>query len=617
MARKVRLCRAVESNVGERRAYKKQLVRIQRDFQSYVLGEIFIELERQNALTFDAKLPNSQDLKDLKRKTLKLLRRGSDFETFLQDIIAKNLKRWLDALRQVSTGVAERFVKKAMSSSTHAQKAALIAAGVKPSLLKEAWTVPVVGKQYLSPEAASAMPAMVRENVELITHIGENDVTRITEVLTQGLQEGMDYDALRRELNATNGFDGARAERVALDQINKINQQVQIMNAKSLGCTHARWKHVPGQYTSRKTHMAMDGKTFDLNVGLFDETVGRNVIPGQLPYCFPAGSKLTFVQGVNKLYRHTFRGELTLLVTDGLEPLRTTPNHPVLTTAGWVRADSLKVGDDLITAEGKALDVFSANRDYGIATLDDLFNAFSLVGVAPCVLSGSERQFHGDGSSDDEVNVVDVRGFLSDGFEPGGAQQVVEFILARTKKAGFGFFHDCFFNQDLMPIMSTTAGLMRRSNKRLALLSAHLSEPYIVSLGASAAFYTAFGELSVDNAAIYSVLLGNCELGHSRDIISDRCISVEPGGVQILEKTKIVEPSSEPGRRSMNSVSGSLPGGAFLNKTVRIKDIVHVPFSGHVYNLESLTGWFGCEHYTVHNCRCVSRLILPKEVTSE
>lgn len=617
MARKVRLCRAVESNVGERRAYKKQLVRIQRDFQSYVLGEIFVELERQNALTFDAKLPSSQDLKNLKRKTLKLLRRGSDFGTFLQDIIAKNLKRWLDALRQVSTGVAERFVKKAMSSSTHAQKAALIAAGVRPSLLKEAWTVPVVGKQYISPEAASAMPAMVRENVELITHIGENDVTRITEVLTQGLQEGMDYDALRRELNSTNGFDGARAERVALDQINKINQQVQIMNAKSLGCTHARWKHVPGQYTSRKTHMAMDGKEFNLNEGLYDESVKYNVIPGQLPYCFPAGSQLTFIQGINKIYRHSFRGELTLLVTDGLETLRTTPNHPVLTPAGWVRADSLKVGDDLIAAEGKALDVFSANRDYGIATLDELFNTFKGLRASGFVLGGSDSQFHGDGSSDDEVNVVDVRGFLSDGFEPGGAQQVVEFILSRTKKAGFGFFHDCFFNQDFMPIMSTTAGLMRRSNQRLALLSAHLSEPYIVSLGASAAFYTAFGELSVDNAAVYSVLLGNCELGHSGDVIGDGSVSVETGGVHILEQAELTEPPSKVGGRKIDRLGSLLTGGAFLNKTIRIKDIVHIPFSGHVYNLESLTGWFGCEHYTVHNCRCVSRLILPNEVTSE
>lgn len=285
MVKKVRLSRAVESNVGERRAYKKQLVRVQKDFQNYVLNEIFQELERQNALTTDAKLPTVPNLKELKRKTLKLLRRGVEFEKFLQDLIAKNAKHWLDALRQVSSGVAERFVKKAMTSSTNAQKAALIAAGVKPSLIKERWSVPVVGRQYLSPNAASAMPSMIKENVELITHIGENDITRISEVLTKGLQEGMDYNALRQELNTTNGFDGARADRVALDQVNKINQQVQIMNAQSLGCTHARWKHVPGQYTSRKTHIAMDGKEFNLNEGLYDDSVGRNVIPGQLPFC--------------------------------------------------------------------------------------------------------------------------------------------------------------------------------------------------------------------------------------------------------------------------------------------------------------------------------------------
>ena len=617
MVRKVRLCRAVEANVGERRAYKKQLVRIQRDFQNYVLGEIFTELERQNALAYDEKLPKNDELKALKGKTLKRLRRDENFDKFLQAIVSKNLKRWLDALKQVSKKEAERFVKKAVRSSTNAQRAALIAAGVKPSLLRSAWTVPTVGKQYISPAVAGSMNEMVSNNVKLITRIGENDISRITEVLTTGLQEGLDYDKLRKELNETNGFDGARAERVALDQVNKINQQVQILNAQSIGCTHARWKHVPGQYTSRRTHMEMDGKEFNLNEGLYDKDVDKYVKPGELPYCFPAGSQLTFIQGINKIYRHSFSGELTLLVTDDLEPLRTTPNHPVLTIVGWVRADSLKVGDDLITAEGKTLDVFSANRDYGIATLDELFNTFKGLGASTRVLGGSDRQFHGDGSSDDEVNVVDVRGFLSDGFEPGGAKQVVEFILTRTHKVGLGFFHDCFFNQDFMPVMRTTASLMCRCNKRLALLSAHLSEPYIVSLGASAAFYTAFGELSVDNATVYSVLLGNCELGHSRDVISNSSVSVKTGGVHILEQAELTEPPSKVGGGKIDRPGSLLTGGAFLKKTVRIKDIVHVPFSGHVYNLESLTGWFGCEHYTVHNCRCVSRLILPQEVTPE
>lgn len=285
MVRKVRLCRAVEANVGERRAYKKQLVRIQRDFQNYVLGEIFTELERQNALAYDEKLPKNDELKALKSKTLKRLRRDENFDKFLQAIVSKNLKRWLDALKQVSTKEAERFVKKAVRSSTNAQRAALIAAGVKPSLLRSAWTVPTVGKQYISPAVAGSMNEMVSNNVKLITRIGENDISRITEVLTTGLQEGLDYDRLRKELNETNGFDGARADRVALDQVNKINQQVQILNAQSIGCTHARWKHVPGQYTSRRTHIEMDGKEFNLNEGLYDKDVDKYVMPGELPYC--------------------------------------------------------------------------------------------------------------------------------------------------------------------------------------------------------------------------------------------------------------------------------------------------------------------------------------------
>lgn len=284
---KVRICRAVESNVGERRAYKKQLVKLQRDFNTFVLNEIFLALESQNALTVDSKLsPDDRQkeiLKALKGKTLK--GKATALFEWIYDFVGRNLKRWLDLLADASRGVVDRFVKKAMASTSNAQKAALKAAGVKPSIFTDRWTVSVVGKQTVSPEAARLMPDFIKQNVSLITKIGESDVSRIADTLIKGLEEGMDYNKLRSELMATSGFDGARADRVALDQINKINQQVQILNAQSLGCTHARWKHVPGQYTSRLSHMKMDGREFNLAEGMYDETVGYNVIPGQLPYC--------------------------------------------------------------------------------------------------------------------------------------------------------------------------------------------------------------------------------------------------------------------------------------------------------------------------------------------
>ena len=86
-------------------------------------------------------------------------------------------------------------------------------------------------------------------------------------------------------LKASRGFTEARAKRVALDQSIKVSQGIQRGNAEALGIKHAVWVHVPGRYSSRETHLAMDGKRFDLSEGLYDPAVGQNVTPGLLPFC--------------------------------------------------------------------------------------------------------------------------------------------------------------------------------------------------------------------------------------------------------------------------------------------------------------------------------------------
>lgn len=280
----------MESNVGERRRYKKQLIQIQREFQTYILNQIYIELDNNHDLTegfaIDSALgPSDQERARLQRIKTLMLKRHLNMNDIMSDIVDRNITKWLRTLSDASNRVAAQFVRKAVTSTTRAQRAALNTAGVSPSLMEQRWNVPVVGRQTVSPEVINAIPQMIENNVRLITKIGERDVSRISEVLTRGLTEGLDYNELRRQLRATEGFDAARADRVALDQINKINQQVQILNAQSLGCTHGRWKHVPGEFTSRKSHIAMDGKEFDLKVGLYDPEVGYNVLPGDLPYC--------------------------------------------------------------------------------------------------------------------------------------------------------------------------------------------------------------------------------------------------------------------------------------------------------------------------------------------
>ena len=91
-----------------------------------------------------------------------------------------------------------------------------------------------------------------------------------------------DEDALKRAER--------RADLIAKDQVQKVTQQMAMSNAKAYGATKGEWIHIPGEKTSRITHIHFDGQTFDLDKGLYDEDVGEYVLPGQLIYCMCTAS---------------------------------------------------------------------------------------------------------------------------------------------------------------------------------------------------------------------------------------------------------------------------------------------------------------------------------------
>ena len=72
---------------------------------------------------------------------------------------------------------------------------------------------------------------------------------------------------------------------IAGDQVQKATQEFALNNAQAYGATKGEWIHVPGEKTSRITHIHFDGEIFDLNKGLYDDDVGEYVLPGQLIYC--------------------------------------------------------------------------------------------------------------------------------------------------------------------------------------------------------------------------------------------------------------------------------------------------------------------------------------------
>jgi hypothetical protein len=48
-----------------------------------------------------------------------------------------------------------------------------------------------------------------------------------------------------------------------------------------------------------------------------------------------------------------------------------------------------------------------------------------------------------------------------------------------------------------------------------------------------------------------------------------------------------------------------------------VRHIERLSFSGHVFNLETATGWYAIEGILAHNCRCVAIPILEPEEPEE
>lgn len=289
--KRVRVSRAIESNAGIKKAYQKTIDRICSDFRSFVANEILNFLESKHALTADSLKPMTAEERrknrELKKKLLsEVAKRNPDLlKSDLDKFISTNIALWSALVAEASVKKVGKIISQIAFTTSEAQRRAFINAKVTKGLVNKAFTVPTVKKRYITQKALDVLPDIIRENVNLITKINVEDVDRISQVIFKGLQEGRNYNELLDELKATQGFTDRRAYTVAQDQTNKINQFIQRQNALAIGCTKAVWIHVAGKYTSRVSHIHMNGKTFEIEKGCYDDFEKRFVKPGELIHC--------------------------------------------------------------------------------------------------------------------------------------------------------------------------------------------------------------------------------------------------------------------------------------------------------------------------------------------
>lgn len=127
--------------------------------------------------------------------------------------------------------------------------------------------------------------ATVSQNVELIKSIPEAYLGKVQGAVMRSVQHGRDLEGLTRDIRKIHRVTSKRAKFIAHHQSNAATSALARARKKEVGIAEEVWLHSHAGKEPRPTHVKMDGQTFDINVGMWDEAEGRHVFPGELINC--------------------------------------------------------------------------------------------------------------------------------------------------------------------------------------------------------------------------------------------------------------------------------------------------------------------------------------------
>ena len=125
--------------------------------------------------------------------------------------------------------------------------------------------------------------ALTKENVALIKSIPQQYFKRVEYDIMSTVSEGRDMVALSDKLAKGYDITRNRAIMIAYDQTNKITEALDRANKIELGLYRAIWRHSHASQVPRQSHLAANGKEFDIRKGCYID--GEYIQPAQKVNC--------------------------------------------------------------------------------------------------------------------------------------------------------------------------------------------------------------------------------------------------------------------------------------------------------------------------------------------
>ena len=259
-----------------------------------------------------------------------------------------------------------------------------------------------------------------------------------TETL-QGILHGESMDKIAKRLRNVqemNKTQAIRSARTIVTGAENKGRQDSYARAEADGIILQKEWLATNDGRTRHSHAALDGaivdqdKKFDNGLMYPGDPSGR---PEEVYNCFVGETKVASDSDVVRSYKHKYDGKIISIKTAGGVQFSCTPNHPILTPNGWVAAEMLNNGDNILVTFGEQNVFGGVNPDikHRFPRIDAIHNLFNVSGGERAV--GVSVDFHGDVATSN-VEIVTQERLLGNVGYSSGRNGIDKFLLKLSNK---------------------------------------------------------------------------------------------------------------------------------------------------------------------------------------
>lgn len=403
------------------------------------------------------------------------------------------------------------------------------------------------------------------------------------------------YWAIQNSITDTVYICAVRPRRDGDAHANKLSYYP-ILTLSAVDCDFMEFAGTKGSQTNPTVYYGRDS-----DAGWFIEGRG-NRFPDDTN-CFPADTKVSLDALPTRAFRRWYTGDLIEVTTSAGHKLAGTPNHPVFTDRGWVALGTLTEGDH-VAYDGLAVaDTVAANPnvEHGHASIGEIFDLAAVRSTTER-RRGVGQDFHGDGQ-DGEVDVVTIDRELRDHIQARLSEPSLNQAFIGGDLGLSGLQSPTSHPQDIIRNLAPAPGSMRDvhpnrlSGRVLTLL------PQTRSLVGAANRDAKSTQRFVDLVEVDSVRPSQVHSGFSGFVPSAQFGNVGRTPIVWPQRDVVLAEDSADGGGVFAKAQSD--GKDALTSKVAFTDVVsirRVPFSGHVYNLETENHRYGANGIVAHNC---------------